>query len=203
MKIPILFTLVVVAILWIQYAINKSNHINRKNSAVFWDKENKANTTRKVDISNLNYITIATDKLPMEKNQDPAINECHNTIIELSSKKILNLTGVSNTELKLKYGVANLNSLSDFDNNYTILVRTLQKWAQLLYDRERLLEAAQVLEYAMSINTDIVKTYRLLSQIYIEQNTSYKIDNIIKHLSNSNIMNKKQVIQELQKLKNS
>ena len=203
MKIPILFTLVVVAILWIQYAINKSNHINRKNSAVFWDKENKANTTRKVDISNLNYITIATDKLPMEKNQDPAINECHNTIIELSSKKILNLTGVSNTELKLKYGVANLNSLSDFDNNYTILVRTLQKWAQLLYDRERLLEAAQVLEYAMSINTDIVKTYRLLSQIYIEQNTSYKIDNIIKHLSNTNIMNKKQVIQELQKLKNS
>ena len=156
----------------------------------FLDKENKANTTRKVDISNLNYITIATDKLPMEKNQDPAINECHNTIIELSSKKILNLTGVSNTELKLKYGVANLNSLSDFDNNYTILVRTLQKWAQLLYDRERLLEAAQVLEYAMSINTDIVKTYRLLSQIYIEQNTSYKIDNIIKHLSNTNIMNK-------------
>ena len=35
-------------------------------------------------------------------------------------------------DLKLEYGTANINDLSQYDQNYTLLVRTLQKWAEAL-----------------------------------------------------------------------
>lgn len=205
MKIPFIFISVVIAVIWVRYATKKSDKSMQKSREEFWNKEHTANTTRKADISNLNYIQIPLDKLPMEDQHKPAIDKYRDIIQDLSGKKILNLTGISNTDLKLKYGIGNLSNLSEYDNNYTILVRSLQKWAEALYNNSLLDEAIQVLEFSLESNTDIVKSYRLLSQIYVEINTSYKIENIINHLTANdvNIYNKEELVEELNLLMTS
>ena len=44
------------------------------------------------------------------------INELNTGLIEaLKEKKILNLSGFTNTDLKLEYGVGNLTDLTDYD----------------------------------------------------------------------------------------
>ena len=54
------------------------------------------------------------------------INELNTGLIEaLKEKKILNLSGFTNTDLKLEYGVGNLTELTDYDNNYVTLSRSL------------------------------------------------------------------------------
>lgn len=202
MKIPFIFISVVFAVIWVKYATKKSDNSMEKSKEEFWDKEHTANTTRKADISHLNYIQIPVDKLPMDDQHNPTIDKWRDTIQDLSNKKILNLTGISNTDLKLKYGIGNLNSLSEYDNNYTILVRSLQKWAENLYNNSLIDEATQVLEFAMASYTDIVKSYRLLSKIYVETNSRSKIENIINHLTENdiNIHHKEELLEEFNQL---
>ena len=111
----------------------------------------------------------------------------------MTAQKIVNLTGFSNTDLKLEYGTANITVLTEYDQNYTILVRTLQKWADLLiaagYDKE----ASVLMEFAVTTHTDISRTYYQLADYYVSQRESDKIRNLtdtasILHSSNSKII---------------
>lgn len=108
----------------------------------------------------------------------PKVEDYKQIILTLKDLPIVNFTGISNTELKLRYGAPNIGLLTQYDQNYTLLVRTLQQWAQLLYDAGYLTEACQMLEFAVSTGTDISSTYRLLCRIYKEQHTPEKIGSL-------------------------
>ena len=98
--------------------------------------------------------------------------ECKEILRSLSTQKIVNLTGYTNTDLKLSYGTANITCLTEYDQNYTLLVSTLQKWAEALYRGGAKKECRQVLEYAVSIGTDVSHTYFLLADLYDEEGES-------------------------------
>ena len=99
--------------------------------------------------------------------------------------KIVNLTGYSNTDLKLKYGTANITILSDYDFHYTNLVKLLQKIAELLHDSLEDALAIEVLEFAVSTGTDVSKSYYLLANLYKETGTPEKIDSLIQQAHHS------------------
>ena len=62
--------------------------------------------------NSLRYIKIPLETFPTHLlNDDAAVMECIETIESLTSMKIVNLTGWSNTDLKLEYGTANINDL--------------------------------------------------------------------------------------------
>ena len=86
----------------------------------------------------------------------------------LRDQKIANLTGYSNTDLKLKYGAPRIARLMLWDQNYTVLARTLQKWGKRLLDLGYKEEAIRVLEFALSTRTDILGTYQVLLKHYQE-----------------------------------
>ena len=197
----LLFASTLVVALWLQYVIRKTNRLSKKSLDSYLSRENKANHVRRVDISHLDYLKIEPNELPASDHDDPSLKSYRDTIENLSKKEILNLTGISNTDLKLQYGVANLPKLSECDNNYIILVRTLQKWGERLYSMNYPSEAITVLEYAVRCKTDAKKTYRLLAKIYQEQNQEEKIQDLIQALSNVRIQNKNQFILELKELK--
>lgn len=197
MPAPVLTALVIIFIVWLQYEIRKSSKKMKQASESFWEKEKQSNLSRRKDISNLDYLTIITEKLPMEDKEDQTVNSYRDTIRKLSDKKILNLTGYTNIELKNLYGVANLNQLAEYDNNYTVLVSILQKWAERLYSDGFVDDARSVLEYAVSCKTDVRKTYKLLAGIYKSQNTSEKIEALIQSVNSISILNKDKLIQEL------
>jgi hypothetical protein len=187
--------------LWIRLSGSNKTRKIQKEQAAFWEKEKKSNFVRKADISGLNYIKIPLEKLPLTKSDDPTLNSLYDTIIGLSKSSVLNLTGISNTDLKLKYGVANITFLSECDNNYTVLVNSLYKWGQYLYDHNRIPEAVQVLEFGIQCHTDVSKHYLLLAEIYKESNALQKIDELIPIAESLNTMMKDKIITSLREIK--
>jgi len=201
MPIPVLTALLLILMVWLQYEIRKNNKHSKKDNEEFWLHEKNSNLARRKDISQLNYITIDLNLLPMTDHLDASINSYRDTIRDLSDKKILNLTGLTNTELKYEYGVANINHLSEYDNNYTVLVRILQKWADCLYSQGYVADARSVLEFAVSCGTDVTKSYKLLADIYREQNTPDKIDHLIEIIQETKISAKDNLINEIMETK--
>lgn len=194
---------VLIFVLWLNYEIKKTSRLSKKSTEQFWEKEAKANMARKADISNLEYIKVPVEKLPLQDNPDDTINSYRDTILSQSRKKILNLSGFSNTDLKLKFGAANLSQLSEYDNNFAVLVSILHKWGERLYKLGYIKEAEAVLETAVECKTDARNTYELLASIYVEQGDPEKIDQLLNALASINIRDKNNLILNLQNMKNN
>lgn len=145
----------------------------------FWNREDQANQIRRKDISNLPYITIPLEKFPIGISDDEELTDYENDLKTLASRKILNLSHQSNTDLKLAYGPANLPALSEYDQNYTTLLRNLVAYADCLIKNGFKAEAVPVLEFGISIDSDIRANYTLLAELYKEQGNASKIQELI------------------------
>lgn len=202
MGLPITSVLILIFVLWLQYELRKDSKFSKKTMDLFWKKEQASNLTRKKDISDLDYLTVSLASLPMEDHEDETINSYRDLIRIYSGRKMLNLCGQTNTELKYQYGAANITLLSEYDNNYTAFVSMLQKWSQRLQDLGYEDDARRVLEFSIySCLTDATRAYRLLAQIYHCQNCPDKIDAIIEIVSQTRIRNKATLILELNEIK--
>ncbi|WP_143066371.1 hypothetical protein [[Clostridium] polysaccharolyticum] len=170
-------------------------------SKEFWNLEHESNNVRKKDISNLPYIRIDLSSLPIEDSSDPVLQEIYQDMSSLSDKKIINLNGISNTDLKLAYGPANLEKLSEYDMNFTTLIRTISKWGQHLYQQNRIAEAQTVLEFGIACKTDIKNNYVLLAQIYHDNNQSYKINELLEQANSLNTLMKSSILSSLEQIR--
>ncbi len=155
--------------------MNRSTNNISKEKEAFLENERAANNVRKQPITDLPYVKVELESLPTIETDDEYIIERLHTIEVLSdeSTKIVNLSQYTNTELKLKYGVANLTSLTEYDQNFTNLCRCLYEIAKRLYDAGDLDNAKTYLEYGINCGTDLKLHYTLLADIY-EQNLQYK-----------------------------
>lgn len=162
----------------------------------FWKKEDKSNLTLPQDISQLNYVDFSGVVLPFAKFQDDELKQYEQQVLELRDQKILNLNGISNTDLKLQYGVSNLGSLTQYDQNFILLVRTLNQWGHRLYELSHPQEAKTVLQFAVSIGSDIKATYELLLRIYQESGEKSGIEDL-KHSAEKLITIRKKSILDM------
>ena len=175
MKMPF-FASFIIFLIWLSYEISKSRRIGEKAQDAYWERENAANNTRRKSLDNLRYIVIPFDSLPMETlKEDEKIMEFHKTLYYLSESPIVNFTGFSNTDLKLEYGAPIIDLLARYDQSYTTLARTLQQWAEKLYQAGYVQEAKQILEFSISTDTDVSGSYRLLASIYSKEGETGKI----------------------------
>ncbi len=196
---PIFLSSFIVFGLLILFLNKRHGKMEEKFKKEFWDRENKANNTRKKSLDNLSYITIPMEQLPSEAMKgDPKADEYVTLLHDLSSQKIVNLTGITNTELKLTYGAANITCLSEYDQNYTLLARTLQQWAELLCGNGLKQEAQTVLEFAISTGTDVSHTYYLLADLYDEAGLSDKKAALIEAAGKLNTPFQKTIVRTLQ-----
>jgi len=206
------------------FLLNKRHSKMEKSmKEAFWKREEEANHTRRKSLDNLPYITIPLEELPLachitgdaaavrntgdaatvRNTDDAAANEtisgeCKEILRSLSTRKIVNLTGYTNTDLKLSYGTANITCLTEYDQNYTLLVSTLQKWAEVLYRGGAKKECRQVLEYAVSIGTDVSHTYFLLADLYDEEGESDLKYNLIEKAYGLSSLSSKVIVRTLQ-----
>ena len=146
----------------------------------FQERERAANEVRRQPIDDLDYLSIPEEffDLPTDDSSRDAA-EARRILETLREEKIVNLTGISNTDLKLRYGVANLPDLMNFDQNFTSLVRALQMYAAYLNEAGYYKEAVSVLEYAVKIKSDVSASYRLLGKLYMKEDQSDKIEGLI------------------------
>ncbi len=168
----------IILIVVIQLKLRKNTKNNKERMSKFWEKELSANSVRKKDISNLNYITIP-DSLPTININDTKILKDYETINKLRERKILNLSGMSNTNIKLEYGVGNLAFLSECDDNFVLLVRTLDELGHLLFSQGYETQGCEIFEYAVYIGSDIKATYTALADYYNKNNNKNGIDKLL------------------------
>lgn len=190
------FTAFIIFGLTLAHARRRSTRLQAKKRDEFWTRESNANSIRKVSLDCLDYITI-----PLNLLENLSTDSDFLTMIEelkvLSGKKILNLTGKSNTDLKLEYGTSNLTFLMDCDQNFTDLARLLNKIGHHLYNSGDIDNSLKYLEFAVECSTDISSTYILLKKIYIERNEAFKIEKLLNTAQSLNSLMKNPIIKAL------
>ena len=183
MKFPFLASLIILAII-LKTGIKRSNKSMEEANENFWKREHDANFVRKKPLDNLVYLTIPEHFLSLPvPEEDSRARDALDMLKHLSGEKIVNLTGITNTDLKLTYGTANISVLTKYDQNYTRLAHALQQIAASLAGNSHTKEAQEVLEYAVSTKTDISATYLLLADLYIKDNQPEKINALIEKVS--------------------
>ncbi|MBR6451738.1 MAG: hypothetical protein IKS87_03460 [Lachnospiraceae bacterium] len=199
MKLPI-FTTVVVLSAFTWFYMKRSTQKMNESDEAFWERERRANTTRKQPLTDLDYITIPYDRLPFTGDVgNPVIMECESYLQSLKDAKIVNLNGISNTELKLRYGVANLAALSEYDQNYTELIGAVADWGEELHNLSRDEEAVTVLEFGISCHTDIRKNYLILADIYEAKKDYDAIERLIEEAKGLTSLTRNGILEELKK----
>ena len=175
----------IIILVLIQLYIKKSDTSQKNNIKKFWEREQKANATRKKENN-----TLLSDIL---KN-NPEADSAYNKIISVKDKNIINLTEYSNTDLKLKYGVANLEALTEYEDNYTLLIKNLAVLGHILKEQDDITDATHYLEYSIRIGSDIRSCYADLKDIYISQNHTEKLEKLRQYASLIKSVNKELII---------
>ena len=166
MKFPFLASFILLCIV-LNISMRRVSRKTEQREEEFWETELKSNNVRKKSLDDLQYVHIPVDLLPFDTYGDnDVLKSAEEELLALKDEKIVNLTGITNTDLKLTYGTANITVLTQYDQNYTAMVIALQKWGQELYNQNRFEDAAKVLEFALKTRTDISGTYKLLVDMY-------------------------------------
>ncbi|MCR5598565.1 MAG: hypothetical protein K6G19_10340 [Lachnospiraceae bacterium] len=165
----------------------------------FISRENEANSARRQPIDDLPYITIPEELFHIKYNESVKMQEVMRNLDFLKDKKILNLTGISNTDLKLKYGAANLPELSECDERYTLLVRSLQSFAECLSENGSEQDAIRILEFSISTGSDILSSYTLLAGLYEKAGTPEKINTLKEKAVSLNSLTAPSIMRMLEK----
>lgn len=181
----------------VSYKRFKANRQNQNAEEHFWKRERDANSTRKQDISGLDYVDFTGVSLPFALFDDALLKECEAQVLTLKDKKTLNLTGLSNTDLKMMYGAANLPFLTQCDQNFTLLARTLNTWGKRLHELSHNQEAICVLAFAASIGSDIKATWTLLAELYASTGETAEIQKLKTSAATLNSLMKEPILKML------
>lgn len=199
MKLPFLASFIIF-IMVLTHRIHRQRNQEAANERSFWKNEQAANSVRRKPLDKLEYIHIPMDKLPTHlMTENEIVADCLDTLNGLTDKKIVNFTGYTNTELKFEYGTANIEQLSAYDQNYTIAVTTLQKWADELWAADYKSEAVSIMEFAVSTRTDISRTYYKLAEYYNSNGQADKIKLLLDTAETLRSANKGSIVRTLQK----
>lgn len=179
-KILILFIIFLV-VYRLKLSRIKSNH--KDNVEQFMQKELEASKVRKTPMEDLPVLTIDIDHLPLWKNaptdsKKQPIWEAQQRVLEAAVLPMSNLADQSNIELKLQYGPANLEILTNYESNFVRFTQSLFEWSKSLQNAGHEKEAISILEYAVDMDTDLSQIYRLLGDLYKQKKQPQKLKSL-------------------------
>ena len=165
-------------------------------------KGTESQFNKKAGYKSLNYIKW-DDALPAIDNSltladilnnSPEALKAYNNIQTLKTEPMLNLSEYSNTDLKLKYGVANLDTLTQYEDSYTSFIKSLSELGHILIEHKDISDATAFLEYAVRIGSDIRLTYTDLYALYSEAGNASKIRQLRQYASLIKSVNKDLIV---------
>ena len=186
----------IILIVIFQFILRKNSKKDDQRTKDFWKRESDSNSVRKKDISNLNYIRLPESLLSLTSDI-PEVNDALSRFQSFKDSTMLNLTGQSNTDLKLQYGAANLDALSSYDENCTRMLRSIVSAAEALKNNHMDREAVMFLEFGIACQTDITSNYTMLAEYYAADNNKEGIDHLIQVANSLNSLTKDSIIKKL------
>lgn len=195
--IPLFLVTFIVFIIWFRVKMKRNNSTISEADAAFWERERKANFTRKRDISQLELLDADLESLPFSPNPDEQEAELSDRVRTCASAKMLNLTGYSNTDLKEQYGAGNLDELTEWDQNFMYFIRALSQWGSYLYQKQDYARTKAIMEYSIEIGSDISTVYTTLGEIYAREHDWEKVDKLISLVDASDFPLKESMLKKL------
>ena len=167
MKLLTLTSVVLMGLI-INNAIRRSNARSKKINEEFWQRERESYRAPARSIKDLDYVRFP-ENLPVHiSTDDPSIKEYQKTLENLTKEEVLNLSGISNTDIRMSYGNKNMEELSRADQRYLTLCRTLDRLSEAYVEKGFRDEARTLLEFALSVGSDISGCWIRLGHIYLE-----------------------------------
>ncbi len=163
----------------INNAIRRSNVRSKKVNEAFWERERSSYKAPARPTDDLEFVSFPPD-LPLDiETAEPVLRECQETLKILSKEKVINLSGITNTDIRLSYGKENLPELSKADARYVTLLRCLNVLAAGYYRSGYRKEAIRLLEFALSAGSDIKMSWLNLGRYYLEEDDLESLSSLI------------------------
>lgn len=202
-QIPIITIALVSFFLFVAFRIRHLSAKEAKQKDDYWERERRADLTPARDLSAIDYITIPMEKFPLsffDENPDEEADMIIDELTELSKTRLLNLNGMSNTDLKLEYGRRNLDEMQEIADRFSRVEVLLCDLAKCFMQKEKYAEAAQILEYGVSIGSDVSSDYTLLGECYKQLKEPEKIDELCRQVESMSFLMKGTVLRDLSQL---
>ena len=202
---PMFFLLALIFTAWLAFERIKSSKQDDERVRAFWEREREADGTRKKNLDTISYIKvpnwITLDSLSSSlPTDDEELNRCNDILNSLMSQRILNLTGMTTTDIKLEYGPANVNIVDEYDQNFTLFAQTIYAYGERLHTLGFDHEAMRVLRFGIDSLSDISGNYKLLATLYIKYGQQDKIPELRETANNLNSLLKNSIIKYLDEL---
>ena len=190
--IPTFLVLFLIFLAVFRYRLSKAERINRKASKAFWDQEHSSHFIRKKLITEDDLIKPRLEDFPIftmedfEQMENPHIFKLQQDCLDLANKPMMNLGHLLNSEIRLKYGTANLELVQSYEENHTAYIKALYRLGKAYADADRPYEAIKVLEEGLWVKTDYSRHWLLLGSLYISKNHFTDYENLLKKASSIN-----------------
>lgn len=177
--------LFLIFVLFLFFRFRFLNGKQKENEDLFWSREREASTTVIRGIDESEFVTIPLSEFPFGISNDPGLAELEADIHKLQGLKFMNLTGKTNTDLKLTYGVNNFDEVVSYGENYDQLMKLLSEYSELLENLGFSDAAENILKHIISSGCDLSAPYITLGKIYGGRSDDESLIALIDSIENS------------------
>lgn len=197
---PILTVFLIFLVTTFAYRANLEKK-RREREAQFWAREEEAKTAPNRDLTDISYIKIPLDSFPIGLVDTDEAMLIEDELTSLSALPILNLSDMTNTDIRLAYGADNFDYMKSVGENFDRLEVLLCDYAKLLIENSRHAEAIPVLEFAVKENTTISSSFMLLGECYDETGRPDDIERLIAAVEARDLVMKASILDYLNGLR--
>ena len=145
--------LFLIFLLWFTYERIKADRHSSYTNEDYWERERRASFSPSAVIDNLPYLSIDESIIPASgPNDSEELTAVLNELRSLKNEKMIDLSDMTNTDLKIKYGTANFTILAKADADFSLFISDCEKAADLLSNAGRTEEAYRLLDYSASLS---------------------------------------------------
>lgn len=192
--IPIFFILFLIFVFIFQHHLHKNMKIENEANDGFWEKEQKSLRVRRKNITedDILHIDIQTLHFPDVSLSDSdrfLYTRIKENIHRMKDLPMINLIGISNQDIRLQFGTANLPTITTYEENYTGFLKAIASYAKFMAEHNEIEEAIQAYEICVQNGSDYSHHYLALKELYTQKNEIKKIqalDSYLEKLPKSN-----------------
>ena len=148
----------------------KQEEINRR----FFEAETAANQVRKKELGQELYYVADLSRLPEIPDSDPHM------VLRASKRPMIYFRQpLTNLELKQTYGLAQMETIAQHEENFNEYLKSLTNWANELLEKNQETDALYVLDYAISLGAEFRNTYKLAADLYTKREDIHNLDYLV------------------------
>jgi tetratricopeptide (TPR) repeat protein len=206
MGIPVIFLSFLVFIIIYRIQLAKLDKDQNAINKLFWEREESSLFVRKKEIKPYELILPNVDSIPTysqseyEAMGNKDLFNIQEKCITYSHTKMLNTSHLLNSEVRLKYGSANIDTVEDYEENYHQYIKLLYQLGKGFFELNRLEDAILLLEEGLHVNTEISDHLILLGKLYKTTNQKEKFTALFNYANTINSLTKNKILHELEAL---